>query len=207
MWIQTGVTVWKRLSWVVTSVTLTFDLWPRSFAWTSLLPLVITPDNFMMIRWWEHSQKGVTDGRTDGQTDRRIEPFRRAAWSQLKKFHPIFYWACDYLSMLGLKLIYDICISDFGDQWSLVANQLDPKEETAVKFEPKFKDFHLRNFIWKCHLQNVIHFVSESTQLNTDYPPVWLVWRDHWFQSCWDCRGPGDWASYEGRNSLNLKCY
>ena len=28
MWIQTGVTVRKRLSWVLTSVTLTFDLWP-----------------------------------------------------------------------------------------------------------------------------------------------------------------------------------
>ena len=32
MWIQTGVTVRKRLSWVVTSVTLTFDLWPWPFA-------------------------------------------------------------------------------------------------------------------------------------------------------------------------------
>ena len=73
MWIQTGVTVRKRLSWVVTSVTLTFDLWP----W--LLSLVITPENVMMIGWWEHSQKGVTDrqtdGRTDGQTDGRTEPF------------------------------------------------------------------------------------------------------------------------------------
>ena len=69
MWIQTGVTVRKRLSWVVTSVTLTFDLWPWPFAWTSILSLVITPENFMMIGWWEHSQKGVTDGRTDGQTD------------------------------------------------------------------------------------------------------------------------------------------
>ena len=28
MWIQTGVTVRKRLNWVLTSVTLTFDLWP-----------------------------------------------------------------------------------------------------------------------------------------------------------------------------------
>ena len=55
MWIQTGVTVRKRLSWVVTSVTLIFDLWPWPFAWTSLLSLVITPENFMMIRWWEHS--------------------------------------------------------------------------------------------------------------------------------------------------------
>ena len=85
MWIQTGVTVRKRLSWVVTSVTLTFDLWPWPFAWTLAWSLVITPENFMMIRWWEHSQKGVTDGQTDGQTDRRTEnTIHRAAWSQLK---------------------------------------------------------------------------------------------------------------------------
>ena len=47
------------------------DLWPLTlifctFAWTSPLSLVMTPENFMMIRWWEHSQKGVTDGQTDG---------------------------------------------------------------------------------------------------------------------------------------------
>ena len=81
MWIQTGVTVRKRLSWVLTSVTLTFDLWPWPFAWTLLWSLVITPENFMMIRWWEHSEKGGTDGQTDGQTDNTI---CRAAWSQLK---------------------------------------------------------------------------------------------------------------------------
>ena len=73
MWFQTGVTVRKRLSGVMTSVTLTFDLWPWPFAWTSLLSLVITPENFMMIRWWEHSEKGVTDRQTDRQTDRRMD--------------------------------------------------------------------------------------------------------------------------------------
>ena len=71
--IQTGVTVLKRLSWVVTSVTLTFDLWPWPFAWTLPWSVVITPENFMMIRWWEHSQKGVTDRRTDGRTDRQTD--------------------------------------------------------------------------------------------------------------------------------------
>ena len=81
MWIQTGVTVRKRLSWVLTSVTLTFDIWLWPFAWTSLLSLVITPENFMMIRWWEHGEKGVTDGRTDRQTDWTSHI---AAWSQLK---------------------------------------------------------------------------------------------------------------------------
>ena len=86
MWIRTGVTVWKWLSWVMTSVTLTFDLWPWPFAWTSLLSWLITPENFVMIRWWEHSQKGVTDRRTDRQTDRRTDwTIHRAAWSQLKK--------------------------------------------------------------------------------------------------------------------------
>ena len=70
MWIQTGVTVRKRLSWVLTSVTLTFDLWPWPFAWTSLLSLVITPEIFMMIRWWEHGEKVW---RTDRQTDRRTD--------------------------------------------------------------------------------------------------------------------------------------
>ena len=53
------------------------DLWPWPFAWTLLLSLVITPENFIMIRWWEHSQKGVTDGRTDWT-------IHRSAWSQLK---------------------------------------------------------------------------------------------------------------------------
>ena len=93
MWIQTGVTVRKLLSWVLTSVTLPFDLRPWPFAWTLLWSLVITPENFMMIWWWEHSETGVTDGQTenticraacigrswkgvtDRRTDRRKIPF------------------------------------------------------------------------------------------------------------------------------------
>ena len=91
MWIQTGVTVRKRLSWVVTSVTLTFDLWP--FAWTLRWSLVVTPENFKMIRWWEHSQKGVTDRRTDGQTENTI---CRAAWLQLIIRH-VFYTTSSFV--------------------------------------------------------------------------------------------------------------
>ena len=41
-----------------------------------------------MIWWWEHSQKVVTDGRTDGRTDWTIH---RAAWSQLKTIGHLFY--------------------------------------------------------------------------------------------------------------------
>ena len=81
LWIQTGVTVRKRLSGVMTFVTLTFDLWHWPFAWTSLLSLVIPPENFMMIQWWKHSQKDVMDRQTDRRTDWNIH---RAAWLQLK---------------------------------------------------------------------------------------------------------------------------
>ena len=88
MWIQTGVTVRKRLNWVVTSVTLTFDIWPWPFAWTSLLWLVIPPENFRMMQWWEHSEKGVTGRQTDRQTDWTIH---RAAWSQLKYLENVTY--------------------------------------------------------------------------------------------------------------------
>ena len=89
VWIQTGVTVRKRLNWVMTSVTLTFDLWPWPFAWTSLLSLAITPEHFVILRWQEHSEKGVTgiqtDRQKDRQTDRQTERgVLRAAWSQLK---------------------------------------------------------------------------------------------------------------------------
>ena len=69
-WIKTGVTVWKLLNCVL-SLWLwpLFDLWLWLLAWSSLLALAITPGNLMMIRWWEHGEKGVTDGRQAGWTD------------------------------------------------------------------------------------------------------------------------------------------
>ena len=66
--IQTKVTVRKRLNGVCISVTFTFELWPSRFAWTSLLSMVVTPEN-LMIWWWEHSEQGVTDRQTDKRTD------------------------------------------------------------------------------------------------------------------------------------------
>ena len=58
------------------------DLWPLTLTicmtWTSLSSLVITPENFMMIRWWEHSQKGVTNRQTDGRKVPFIELLGRS---------------------------------------------------------------------------------------------------------------------------------
>ena len=119
--------------WVVTSVTLTFDLWPWPFAWTLPWSNVITPENFMMIRWWEHSQKGVTDGQTDrqtdgqtdrrtdgqtdGQTDRRTEnTIHRAAWSQLKTMDHLWkvMGPIPLLMMLGKFLTQDWIAHHWG---------------------------------------------------------------------------------------------
>ena len=127
MGIQTGVTVRKRLSWVVTSVTLTFDLWPWPFAWTSLLSLVITPENFMMIGWWEHSQKGVTDRqtdrRTDGQTDWTIH---RAAWSQLKTpmSSLVLHIAIPKTSNIRRTLIFYLLTDEFSKRVSIIRRAL-----------------------------------------------------------------------------------
>ena len=72
--IHTGVMVRKRPSGVMTSVTLTFVLWPWPFVCTSLLSTVITPKYFMTIRCQEHYKKRC-DRQTDGRTDRRKRPF------------------------------------------------------------------------------------------------------------------------------------
>ena len=53
------------------------DLWPWPFAWISLLSLLITPENFM-IRWQEHSEKGVTDGRRGRRKEVFLELFGRS---------------------------------------------------------------------------------------------------------------------------------
>ena len=83
------------------------DLWPWPFAWTLPWSNVIIPENFMMIRWWEHSQKGVTDGQTDRrtdrqtdrQTDRRTEnTIHRAAWSQLKTIGHLIYATSSFVN-------------------------------------------------------------------------------------------------------------
>ena len=70
MWIQTGVRIRKRLSWVFTYVTLTFDTWPWPFARTSLTSIHGNNswkfhDDTMMETWWKRCD-GRIDGRTDG---------------------------------------------------------------------------------------------------------------------------------------------
>ena len=52
----------------------------------------------MIIRWWEHSQKGVADGQTERRTDGRTDwTIHRAAWSQLKIIGHLFYTTSSFV--------------------------------------------------------------------------------------------------------------
>ena len=92
MCIQSGVIVRKPFSWVLTSVTFTFDLdllHGRRFChWSYLLK----------ISWWYNDGKKAVKKvwEVDKQTDRRTEKtIHRAAWSQLKMSNfsiPIGSW-------------------------------------------------------------------------------------------------------------------
>ena len=66
LWIQTEVTVRKRLNWVMTFVTLTFDSWPGCYTWTPRLSMVINSWKFQ-----DDTMTGTLSKRCDGRTDRR----------------------------------------------------------------------------------------------------------------------------------------
>ena len=86
-----------------------FEIWNSfcyPFAWTSLLSMV-NPENFMMIRWGEHSEKGVPqtdriDGRTDGQDYWFMGLLK---WPRLLAFQPIQN-CFKYLSHLARTVLW-----------------------------------------------------------------------------------------------------
>ena len=70
--------IWLKV--LLSSLTLPFDLWPWLFAWTSLLSMIITSENFMIIRW--HKQRKSCDGQTDGWTESFIKLLGRSLKKQ-----------------------------------------------------------------------------------------------------------------------------
>ena len=72
-----------------------FDLWPLTLKFCmNILSLVITSGNVIMIWWWKHSKKCVTDRQTDGRTDSSA---LRAAWSQIKKYNNALLFCLLYI--------------------------------------------------------------------------------------------------------------
>ena len=132
IWIQTGVTVRKRLGWVMTSVTLTFGLWPWPFTWTSLLSLVITSENFMMIWWWEHSQQGKSEGFEN--CDRHIVR-KRPIWVWC--FVPCdleIWWMTLENNRASLLCCFKLCAT-FHSHWWIQTGVTVRKRPIWVKFD------------------------------------------------------------------------
>ena len=105
--------VQKWLNWVFDLCEL--DLSPLECA--SLLLMVITPENFMMIWWQEHSERGVMDGQTDGRSQLKIMDRCRVANKPLLN-------QCSHSSMLHMCVtqpqlthwgwVMHLCISCFS---------------------------------------------------------------------------------------------
>ena len=147
MWIQNGVTLRKRLIWVMTSVTLTFDLWLWPFAWTSLLSLVINPENFVMIRWQEQWKRcdRQTDRETGRQTDGQKEVFVELLGRSYKKsvgpneIPPKILQirassiAPFLTNMINKSINLSIYLSDFKEA---DLSHLSKKEDNLNKFSP-----------------------------------------------------------------------
>ena len=159
-WFQTGVTVWKQLSWVLTSVTLTFHLWPWAFAWTLLLSLVITPENFMMIRWWEHSEKGVTDGQTENT-------ICRAAWS-----HATSSFVHHFVAIGEFKLELQSGNPQFGSKsmifFSRVTLQFDGWPWKTIGHFSKATSSFVHHFIVICEFK-LECYDPETVKLGCDF--------------------------------------
>ena len=163
------VMVPKRLIWVLTSVTLTFYLWPRTFAQTSLLSLVIPPENFMMIPWWEHSEKGVTgtDRQRDRQTERQTE--RKTLFFFLKE-NPFETVICIFVRP-KYRLIWCLFIIKVYHQPKLKRNSayLKISKQNPVSVKKKIPDIfstsskRLQDPKWKSRLCSTIFIISYQT--------------------------------------------
>ena len=145
-------------------MTLIFDL--DLFAWTSLLSIVMTRENFMMIQWQEHSsEKGVTDGRAD---------IHRTAWSQLKikkKWFPDFVRTQNVIIAQVYRLSAVHCqmtrysqgVPGYLTRYSVSANE--------ISFDKKISQ-------WDCVFQIRLG-LEENDSLST----WWLqqaFWRPNW---------------------------
>ena len=141
-----------------------FDLWPWPFAWTSCLSMVITPENFRMIRWQEHCHKGVTDGQMNRHTDGETEiGVLRAAWSQLKIGVKIQHFP-HFCSNIGVGTIQIFKRPEKGwSKWGSICSNLH-----RVSYPPRGSN---RTFAHKifladdCSDASMAYFIKKLTQV------------------------------------------
>ena len=74
VWIQTGVTIWKRPNWDKNCFDLCdLDLWPLTLTFYTDTTFLNGNGNNVMIRWQEHCEKWQTDRRTNRRTKMFLE--------------------------------------------------------------------------------------------------------------------------------------
>ena len=87
----------------------------------------------------------------------------------------------------------------FGARSMLTCFQLDPKEQTSVKFESKYKMFYSRKCIWKCRLPKWRPFCQGGDELkcaSSASPPFVLYRADSRF-------APSQWETSLQSNAVS----
>ena len=139
MWIQTGVTVRKRLSWVLTSVTLTF-----------CMDIILVIGNKSW-KFHDDTMMGTLSKRCHGRTDRQTEiATLKAAWSQLKKAgHRVFF----QLMINDEFMKISVCqVSSYLRRPFLFSADFTIFNQTIVIIIPNIAIFRI---IWKPHRMKV----------------------------------------------------
>ena len=160
MWIQTVVTVRKRLNGVMTSVTLTFDLWPWPFAWTSRLSMLITPENFRMIRWEEHCQQGKSEGFDSCDRPSNLTQIGFKSWI----FHPCnfeIWWMTPKNNKARLPYNIKRCVSFHIHQWIQTGVTVQ-KSPIWVKLDDFFSCVTLQFDVWPWKTTGYLFYATFS---------------------------------------------
>ena len=122
------------------------DLWPWPFAWTSLWSLVIIPENFMMIWWWEHCQQGKSEGFDSCDRPSNLTQIG-LKWSIFRPCDLEIWWMTLKNNMACLLYYIKLCVSFQIHQW-IQTGVTVRKCPIWVKFNAFFSRVTLQFDVW-----------------------------------------------------------
>ena len=116
--------------------------------------------------------------------------------------HARYNVGLERVELTHLPLAPHIYVSELGrtgdkplPEAMLTYYQLDPWQQTSVKFKSKYKSFHSWKCIWRCHLQNGGHFVQwEMSEHWVLHQYSICKWSHNWYWQTYGFRRPRRWG-------------
>ena len=151
-------------TFALTSVTFTFDSWP--IIWTTLMWMVKTLEHFIMIRWQEHCEKGVTGRRTE-------RTYHRAAWSQLKKIMPHNYDRHRHLKFVNPCILS--CNQLCRHVWNVLCRYLLCMDAGIVFIKPSFRFISSNSLIYPWNIIQIYIHIERSKTTSMEKGVQWYL--------------------------------